>query len=61
MKLKKKEVRGMTDKQYILQSLKDLEAYKIIAEQAKSAEEVKNALDRIQGVLKSYIQSTKTK
>lgn len=57
MTLKKKEVRGMTDKQF----LAHLEALKIIAEQAKSAEDVKNALDRIQGVVKNSIKSGKTK
>jgi len=50
----------MTNEQYIIQLLKDYEALRIIVEQANSLEEVKNALDRIQSVLKNYL-STKTK
>ena len=53
---RKKEVRGMTDKQF----LAHLETLKIIAEQAKSVEDVKNALDRIQGVMKTSTKSGKT-
>lgn len=56
MKSKQKEVRGMTDKQF----LAHLEALKIIAEQAKSAEDVKNALDRIQSVFRKSNKSGKT-
>ena len=57
MTTRKKEVRGMTDKQF----LAHLETLKIIAEQAKSVEDVKNALDRIQGVVKNNTKSGKTK
>lgn len=56
MKPKKKEVHGMTDKQF----LAHLEALKIIAEQANSAEDVKNALDRIQSVFSKSNKSGKT-
>lgn len=51
----------MTNEQYIIQLLKDYEALRIIVEQAQSLEEVKNALDRLQSVLKSYLKSGKTK
>ncbi len=47
-KNKKQEVRQMTDKQFKA----FIEAMKIIAEQAKDTREIKNALDRIQSVLK---------
>lgn len=57
MKQEQKEVRELTDKQLLAY----LEALKIIAEQMKSAEEVKNALDRIQGVMKTSTKSGKTK
>lgn len=49
MKHKKNEVNGMTNKQ--TQAL--IEAIKIIAEKSKDLEEVKNALDKIQDVLKN--------
>lgn len=49
MKKKKKEVPGMTNKQTVLL----LEALKIIAEQAKDKQEIKNALDRLQDVMKN--------
>lgn len=49
MKNKKHEVNGMTNKQ--AQAL--IEAIKIIAEKSKDTEEIKNALDRIQDVLKN--------
>lgn len=46
---KKQEVQRMTNKQ----TLALIEAIKIITEKAETLEEVKNALDRIQGVLKN--------
>ena len=47
MKSMKQEVQGMTNKQ--TKAL--LEAIKIITEQAKSTDEIKSALDRIQSTL----------
>ena len=49
MENKKHEVNGMTNNQTIAL----IEAIKIITEQAKNIEEIKNALDRIQSVLKN--------
>lgn len=49
MQNKKQEVNGMTNNQ----ALALVEAIKIITEKSKDLEEVKNALDRIQDVLKN--------
>ncbi len=49
MKKRNKEVHGMTNNQ----AAALIEAIKIITEQAQSVEEIKNALDKIQSVLKN--------
>lgn len=49
MKNQNKEVDGMSNKQ----TLALLEAIQIIVEKSKDKEEIKNALDRIQDVLKN--------
>ena len=49
MKTKEQEVNEMTN----LETSALLEAIRIIVEKSKSVEEIKNALDRIQSVLKN--------
>lgn len=49
MKNEKQEVHQMTNKQ----TLALIESIKIIVEKSETKEEIKNALDRIQGVLKN--------
>ena len=49
MKSKEQEVNEMTN----LETSALLEAIRIIAEKSESVEEIKNALDRIQSVLKN--------
>ena len=49
MKINEHEVHEMTN----LETSALIEAIKIIAEKSKSVEEIKNALDRIQSVMKN--------
>ena len=49
MKLKNREVTSMSNKQLAA----FLESLKIIAEQTNDPQQIKNALERIQGVLKN--------